>query len=162
MFTSFICYMIADDLMLYCIFLQKEIKPNLEELALDTYGRKVLMYLLCPRCPGHFHPSVVELLEKGGENTNRFGKNIIYVYGGFCPFTVISFYNYYYLHFLVYQIIQITFKFVELHYTIRVQCVLNNACTAGFYPQIKKRKSQCIAVENKQYCSTVLSFSKIS
>ena len=45
--------------------------PSLHELALDTYGRKVLMYLLLPRSPAHFHPFVVELLKKGDGNSTR-------------------------------------------------------------------------------------------
>ena len=50
----------------------QEIQHSLQELALDTYGRKVLMYLLCPRSPAHFHPTIVKLLEKGDGNINRY------------------------------------------------------------------------------------------
>jgi len=53
------------------LFSSQEIQPSLEELALDTYGRKVLMYLLSPRNPAHFHPKVVELLKKGDGNSIR-------------------------------------------------------------------------------------------
>ena len=53
-------------------FFSQEIQPSLEELALDTYGRKVLMYLLDPRSPAHFHPKVVELLKKGDGNSIRY------------------------------------------------------------------------------------------
>ena len=55
----------------WCFFSQ-EIQPSLEELALDTYGRKVLMYLLDPRSSAHFHPKVVELLKKGDGNSIRY------------------------------------------------------------------------------------------
>ena len=54
------------------LFFSQEIQPSLEELALDTYGRKVLMYLLDPRSPAHFHPKVVELLKKGDGNSIRY------------------------------------------------------------------------------------------
>lgn len=54
------------------LFSSQEIQPSLEELALDTYGRKVLMYLLAPRSPAHFHPKVVELLKKGDGNSIRY------------------------------------------------------------------------------------------
>ena len=56
----------------WCCFFSQEIQPSLEELALDTYGRKVLMYLLDPRSPAHFHPKVVELLKKGDGNSIRY------------------------------------------------------------------------------------------
>lgn len=56
----------------FILFPLQEIQPSLQELALDTYGRKVLMYLLCPRSPAHFHPTVVELLKKGDGNSNRY------------------------------------------------------------------------------------------
>ncbi|KAJ7369419.1 hypothetical protein OS493_039125 [Desmophyllum pertusum] len=35
----------------YYVKICKEIHDSLQELAMDTYGRKVLMYLLCPRSP---------------------------------------------------------------------------------------------------------------
>ena len=41
------------------------------ELANDQYGRKVLLYLLCPRNPTHFHPNIVKQLEVGDNNPNR-------------------------------------------------------------------------------------------
>lgn len=59
----------VDDTVLVKKIMFSEIQPSLEELALDTYGRKVLMYLLDPRSPAHFHPKVVELLKKGDENS---------------------------------------------------------------------------------------------
>lgn len=54
----------------------QEIQSNLKELALDTYGRKVLIYLLCPRSPAYFHPTIVDLLKKGDENTTRYSKEL--------------------------------------------------------------------------------------
>ena len=54
----------------------QEIQSSLKELALDTYGRKVLIYLLCPRSPAYFHPTIVDLLKKGDENTNRYSKEL--------------------------------------------------------------------------------------
>ncbi|KAL9950331.1 hypothetical protein ACROYT_G042818 [Oculina patagonica] len=60
----------VDDTVLVKKIMFPEIQPSLQELALDTYGRKVLMYLLCPRSPAHFHPTAVELLQKGDGNVN--------------------------------------------------------------------------------------------
>ncbi|KAK2550064.1 Pumilio-like protein 3 [Acropora cervicornis] len=59
----------VDDTVLVKKIVFSEIQSNLKELALDTYGRKVLIYLLCPRSPAYFHPTIVELLKKGDENT---------------------------------------------------------------------------------------------
>ncbi|KAJ7388907.1 hypothetical protein OS493_035054 [Desmophyllum pertusum] len=59
-----------DDTVLAKKIMFSEIHDSLQELAMDTYGRKVLMYLLCPRSPAHFHPTVVELLKKGDGNSN--------------------------------------------------------------------------------------------
>lgn len=56
----------------YFLVSLQEIQPSLEELALDTYGRKVLMYLVGPRSPAHFHPNVVELFKKGDGNSIRY------------------------------------------------------------------------------------------
>lgn len=60
----------VDDTVLVKKVVFPEIQPSLRELVLDTYGRKVLMYLLCPRSPAHFHPTVVEMLKKGDGNAN--------------------------------------------------------------------------------------------
>ncbi|CAH3116778.1 unnamed protein product [Pocillopora meandrina] len=60
----------VDDTVLVKKIMFSEIQPSLQELAVDTYGRKVLMYLLCPRSPSHFHPTTVELLKKGDGNSN--------------------------------------------------------------------------------------------
>lgn len=59
----------VDDTVLVKKIVFSEIQSSLKELALDTYGRKVLIYLLCPRSPAYFHPTIVELLKKGDENT---------------------------------------------------------------------------------------------
>lgn len=60
----------VDDTVLVKKIMFLEIQPSLQELAADTYGRKVLMYLLSPRSPAHFHPTTVELLKKGDGNSN--------------------------------------------------------------------------------------------
>ena len=44
---------------------------SVAEIAGDQYGRKVLLYLLSPRHPTHFHPKVVELLQKGDDKPNK-------------------------------------------------------------------------------------------
>ncbi|KAK3730600.1 hypothetical protein QZH41_018820, partial [Actinostola sp. cb2023] len=56
--------------MLFYLYCLKEIIANLKELAQDTYGRKVLLYLLMPRASTHFHPDIVKLLQKGDNNPN--------------------------------------------------------------------------------------------
>ncbi|XP_015774101.1 PREDICTED: pumilio homolog 3-like [Acropora digitifera] len=66
----------VDDTVLVKKIVFSEIQSNLKELALDTYGRKVLIYLLCPRSPAYFHPTIVDLLKKGDENTSRYSKEL--------------------------------------------------------------------------------------
>ena len=44
---------------------------SLDEVADDKFGRKVLLYLLKPRDPLHFHPSVVQILSQGDGNLHR-------------------------------------------------------------------------------------------
>lgn len=53
------------------IVLYQEMVASLKELAMDTYGRKVLLYILMPRAPTHFHPDIVKLLQKGDDNPHR-------------------------------------------------------------------------------------------
>ncbi|XP_068725822.1 pumilio homolog 3-like [Montipora capricornis] len=60
----------VDDTVLVKKIVFPEIQSSLKELAFDTYGRKVLLYLLFPRNPGHFTPTFVELLSKGDGNAN--------------------------------------------------------------------------------------------
>ena len=45
---------------------------SISEIAEDQYGRKVLLYLLAPRDPTHFHPKIVEVLQKGDDNPTRY------------------------------------------------------------------------------------------
>lgn len=42
-----------------------EILNNMDELALDEYGRKVILYLVAWRDSSYFHPHVIELLKSG-------------------------------------------------------------------------------------------------
>lgn len=47
----------------------------MSDLAVDQYGRKVLLYLLAPRDPIHFHPDIVKVLQDGDDNPTRFVVN---------------------------------------------------------------------------------------
>ena len=42
------------------------------EVATNMYGRKVLLYLLRPHDPVHFHPDIVKLLAMGDDNLTRY------------------------------------------------------------------------------------------
>ena len=44
------------------------------EVATDKHGIKVLLYLVSPRDPVHFHPDFVKLLEPGDNNPHRYKK----------------------------------------------------------------------------------------
>ena len=44
---------------------------SLEDVIQDQYGRKVIMYLLSPRDPHHFHPDIVRVLQEGDQNKTR-------------------------------------------------------------------------------------------
>lgn len=44
---------------------------NCKEIAEDPHGKKVILYMLAPRDPGHFHPDIVKLLERGDGNPVR-------------------------------------------------------------------------------------------
>ncbi|EDO42548.1 predicted protein [Nematostella vectensis] len=59
---------VVDDTVLVKKIIFPEIIANLKDIAQDTYGRKVLLYLLMPRASTHFHPDIVELLKKGDNN----------------------------------------------------------------------------------------------
>ncbi len=52
-------------------FCFQEMLKSVNEVVLDQYGRKVLLYLLSPRDPIHFHPDIVKVLEKGDNNPHR-------------------------------------------------------------------------------------------
>ena len=49
---------------------------HIGEVAEDNFGRKVLLYLLAPRDPLHFHPDIVKILQKGDSNPNRSVKTL--------------------------------------------------------------------------------------
>jgi len=53
------------------VLLYQELVKSLDEVADDKFGRKVLLYLLKPRDPLHFHPSVVQILSQGDGNVHR-------------------------------------------------------------------------------------------
>ena len=57
---------------IFSILFQEMVK-SLAEVAEDQYGRKVLLYLLSPRDPLHFHPDIVKVLQKGDGNSTRWG-----------------------------------------------------------------------------------------
>ena len=44
---------------------------NIENLIVDKFGRKVLLYLLTFRDSSHFRPSIVQVLKEGDENESR-------------------------------------------------------------------------------------------
>ncbi|ELU16136.1 hypothetical protein CAPTEDRAFT_163846 [Capitella teleta] len=46
-----------------------EIVKDLPDIITDQFGRKVVLYLLCPRNPLHFHPDVMKVINQGDENT---------------------------------------------------------------------------------------------
>ena len=66
------------------MLVQQEIHASLKEIAMDTYGRKVLLYLLCPRSVAHFHPKTVKLLEQGDGNTTRSVQQALLSYAVAC------------------------------------------------------------------------------
>lgn len=63
---------VVDDTKLVSKIILEELLKTLKEVAMDTYGRKVLLYLLSPRDPMHFHPDVVKVMQEG--DTNEFSK----------------------------------------------------------------------------------------
>ncbi|KAH9495187.1 Pumilio 3, partial [Bulinus truncatus] len=54
------------------VFVQKavidEMMKSIDEVVQDQHGRKVLLYLLVPRDPHHFHPDIVKILKEGDGN----------------------------------------------------------------------------------------------
>ncbi|XP_072023849.1 pumilio homolog 3-like [Amphiura filiformis] len=61
---------VVDDTKLVSKVIIEEMMQSASALAQDQYGRKVLLYLLTPRNPTHFHPDVVKLLQGGDNNPN--------------------------------------------------------------------------------------------
>lgn len=59
---------VMDDTVLLKKALFPEILSNLEDLLVNQYGRKVLLYILKPRHSSFFLPEVNKLLQKGDEN----------------------------------------------------------------------------------------------
>lgn len=53
------------------LFTTQELFKSIEELVLDKYGRKTLLYLLSPRDPLHFVPDIVHVLQQGDTNPHR-------------------------------------------------------------------------------------------
>ncbi|XP_041360109.1 pumilio homolog 3-like [Gigantopelta aegis] len=60
---------VVDDTRLVHKALLDEMLKSLDEVAQNQYGRKVLIYLLSPRDPLHFHPDIVHVLQEGDKNT---------------------------------------------------------------------------------------------
>jgi len=56
---------------LIAVYINQELMKSIDDLARDSFGRKVLLYLLAPRDPLHFHPDIVNILQQGDANTNR-------------------------------------------------------------------------------------------
>lgn len=52
-------------------YLLQEMLKNLVEVIKNPFGRKVILYLLRPRDPMHFHPDVVKILAQGDGNAHR-------------------------------------------------------------------------------------------
>lgn len=60
--------------------LLQEVTDCLEELCEDKFGRRVLLYLLSPRCPQHFHHQFVSLLTPGDSNKHRYCLCVFYIF----------------------------------------------------------------------------------
>ncbi|XP_031414639.1 pumilio homolog 3 isoform X1 [Clupea harengus] len=57
-----------DDTKLVKQLIISEIIASLTEIISNKHGRKVLLYLLCPRDPANLLPEIIQLLEKGDGN----------------------------------------------------------------------------------------------
>ena len=60
----------VDDTVMVKKVILSEIMANLEDLCDDPFGRRVLIYLLAPRCPAHFSPQFTAVLSAGDGNTH--------------------------------------------------------------------------------------------
>lgn len=58
-------------IVIYLYFFSQEIVKSLKEVATNSYGRKLLLYLLAPRDPLHFHPDVIKIMREGDDNEFR-------------------------------------------------------------------------------------------
>lgn len=63
----------VDDTKLVSRIILEEVAKDIDDLAKDAYGRKVLLYLLSPRDSKHFHPDIIKILAAGDGNTGRYG-----------------------------------------------------------------------------------------
>ena len=59
------------------LWLWQELLQSVGEVADDKFGRKVLLYLLQPRDPLHFHPSIVQILSQGDNNRHRSASTLL-------------------------------------------------------------------------------------
>lgn len=60
----------VDDTKLVKQAVLSEILSSVDEVIINKHGKKVLLYLLNPRDPGHFLPEMTRLLEKGDGNAH--------------------------------------------------------------------------------------------
>lgn len=60
----------VDDTVMVKKVIISEMVTSLEELCDDPFGRRVLLYLLAPRCPTHFSPQFTALLSAGDGNAH--------------------------------------------------------------------------------------------
>jgi len=56
---------------MYLLCVQEMLK-SLDEVVKNQHGRKVILYLLNPRDPHHFHPDIVKVLKEGDNNPYRY------------------------------------------------------------------------------------------
>ncbi|XP_052095978.1 pumilio homolog 3-like [Mytilus californianus] len=59
----------VDDTKLVQKAILDDVIKNVPQLAKNQYGKKVLLYLLCPRDPHFFHPDVVKILQEADLST---------------------------------------------------------------------------------------------
>ncbi|KAK3606156.1 hypothetical protein CHS0354_010789 [Potamilus streckersoni] len=68
---------VVDDTKLVQKALLEEMLKSTQVMFADQYGRKVLLYALCPRDPLHFHPDIVRVLQEGDKNfTSKKEKSV--------------------------------------------------------------------------------------
>ena len=58
----------VDDTVLVRKVILSEIIADLEDICDDPFGKRVLLYLLAPRCPAHFSPQFIAILNAGDGN----------------------------------------------------------------------------------------------
>ena len=52
------------------IFLLQEVIASLNDICIDRYGRRVILYLLCPRSARHFSNQFAQILTPGDDNVH--------------------------------------------------------------------------------------------